>query len=499
MLLYTIEFNREERIIKMQKRKISAVLLALIVAQLVSCQEADQPNDLDTSSQDTTSQEETRKWLDSIPELNFEGKTFTVAVYENPDARNHVFSSEQDGDTINDAIYEATLNVSQRFNVNLEELVDDAYGGDSFRTNVMAGDAPFHVANTRAPNALSYYAEGLVTPIDQLEYIDLSQPYWAAEANAALSINGAHYTALGDMNLSAYDLTHVLLFNENLITDYKLDSPFELVESGKWTFDKMYEMMNAVSDDINGDSIFDQNDQYGYSAYARVVAQNFWIAGGINTVAKDENDIYTLNLSNENVVNYLTKVTERIMGGNIAYFNDVDGYYDAMPDWEIEMFKNDRVLFANSTLRYMESLRDMDTDFGIIPYPKQDEEQEKYYVRLGYWNAPLVPVTNAETEMTGALLEALNAEYNRVVRPKFFDTALKGKIARNEESVRMLDLILESRVIDVGDVLFSSSIRATLTDVFSKGSTDYMSSIDANRAKNEQELLDALPEGVETK
>lgn len=152
------------------------------------------------------------------------------------------------------------------------------------------------------------------------------------------------------------------------------------------------------------------------------------------------------------------------MGGNIADFNDVDGYYDAMPDWEIEMFKNDRVLFANSTLRYMESLRDMDTDFGIIPYPKQDEEQEKYYVRLGYWNAPLVQVTNAETEMTGAL----NAEYNCVVRPKFFDTALKGKIARNEESVRMLDLILESRVIDVGDVLFSSSICATLTDVFQK-------------------------------
>ena len=161
------------------------------------------------------------------------------------------------------------------------------------------------------------------------------------------------------------------------------------------------------------------------------------------------------------------------------------------------MFKNDRVLFANSTLRYMESLRDMNTDFGIIPYPKQDEEQENYYVRLGYWNAPLVPVTNQETEMTGVLLEALNAEYSRVVRPKFFDTALKGKIARNEESVRMLDLILDSRTIDVGDVLFSSTIRATINDVFQKGSTDFMSSIEANRQTNEKAIIDSMPKSVQ--
>ena len=116
---------------------------------------------------------------------------------------------------INDAIYEATLNVSQRFNVKLEEFIDESDTKEFFTTNVMAGDAPFHVSNTRAPNALSFYVEELIIPFDELEYIDLSQPYWAAEANSVLSINGVHYTALGDMNISAYDLTHVLLFNEN--------------------------------------------------------------------------------------------------------------------------------------------------------------------------------------------------------------------------------------------------------------------------------------------
>ena len=489
----------------MKKRITSSVLLLLVLAQLASCGGGSGGKDTSAANgEESTVPEETRVWRDSLPELDFEGKTFTIAIYENPDARNQVLSDEQTGDTINDAIYEATLNVSQRFNVKLEQLIDesDAPGSTAdtksfFRNNVMAGDAPFHVSNARCPNALSFYAEDLVIPFDELEYIDLSQPYWATEANATLSINGVHYTALGDMNLSAYDLTLVLLFNENLLKNYNLESPFDLVESGKWTFDKMYGMMTAVSSDLNGDGVFDENDQYGYSAYGRIVAQNFWIAGGIKTVTKDADDCYQLNLLNENAIDYLTKFTEKLMGGNLCYFNDINGWYNGMPDWEIEMFKNDRVLFAGSSLRWMEALRDMNTDFGIIPYPKQDEAQEKYYVRLGYWNAPLVPVTNQETEMTGALLEALNAEYSRVVRPKYFDTALKGKIARSEESVRMLDLILDSRTIDIGDSLFSGTIRATITDVFMRGSTDFMSSIEANRQTNEKALMDGMPKSVQ--
>ena len=180
----------------MKKRITSSVLLLLVLAQLASSGGGSGGKDTSAANgEESTVPEETRVWRDSLPELDFEGKTFTIAIYENPDARNQVLSDEQTGDTINDAIYEATLNVSQRFNVKLEQLIDesDAPGSTAdtksfFRNNVLAGDAPFHVSNTRAPNALSFYAEELIIPFDELEYIDLSQPYWADEANAANTI-----------------------------------------------------------------------------------------------------------------------------------------------------------------------------------------------------------------------------------------------------------------------------------------------------------------------
>ena len=61
----------------------------------------------------------------------------------------------------------------------------------------------------------------------------------------------------------------------------------------------------------------------------------------------------------------------------------------------------------------------------------------------------------------------------------------------------MLDLILDSRTIDVGDSLFSGTIRATITDVFTRGSTDFMSSIESNRQTNEKALADAMPQKAE--
>ena len=154
----------------MKKQITLSVLLLLMLAQLVSCGSEGSPNDITTpDGTESNVPEETRIWRDSLPEQNFEGKTFTIAIYENADARNHVFSNEQTGDTINDAIYEATLNVSQRFNVKLEEFIDESDTKEFFTTNVMAGDAPFHVSNTRAPNALSFYVEELIIPFEELE------------------------------------------------------------------------------------------------------------------------------------------------------------------------------------------------------------------------------------------------------------------------------------------------------------------------------------------
>ena len=61
-----------------------------------------------------------------------------------------------------------------------------------------------------------------------------------------------------------------------------------------------------------------------------------------------------------------------------------------------------------------------------------------------------VPMTTSDPERTGIVLEAMAAESMYTVTPAYYDVALKGKYARDEESLDMLDIILESRCYDLG-------------------------------------------------
>ena len=96
-------------------------------------------------------------------------------------------------------------------------------------------------------------------------------------------------------------------------------------------------------------------------------------------------------------------------------------------------------------------LRNMDTDFGIIPYPKYDETQEEY--RTTSHNAVSMmcfPVTVKDPEMSAIITEALCAESYRNVIPQYYDIALKAKGARDDESGEMIDLIRDGLIFDFG-------------------------------------------------
>jgi len=93
-----------------------------------------------------------------------------------------------------------------------------------------------------------------------------------------------------------------------------------------------------------------------------------------------------------------------------------------------------------------------------LPFPKFDEQQTEYY------NAPTenytvlcVPVNTLNVEMVGALVEALSAESKYTVMPAFYEAALQGKYTRDNESLRMLDMIMNGRNFDIA-TLYTMSL-----------------------------------------
>ena len=63
-----------------------------------------------------------------------------------------------------------------------------------------------------------------------------------------------------------------------------------------------------------------------------------------------------------------------------------------------------------------------------------------------------MPKTVQDPEFVGIITEALNAESMREVYPAYYEIALKKKYSYDDESVKVLDMVVDNRVFDFGYV-----------------------------------------------
>ena len=487
-------------------RKIFAILCLtaiLILSPLIaSCNAANEPSgetDSGANEGDGGAAEENAQanedpfalYSDELGEYDFGGDEFIIQMFENENVHNHIDTEEENGEVFNDAMYRRNRSVEERFNVLIKEkVVADGANGQTKKV-ILSGDTDvFDMFDSRCPDALANWQEALVISYKDIPNIDLSKPYWNRTANKTLTIGDNQYVAIGNFNFASYEISHALLFNKGIIKDFSLEDPYKLVREGKWTFGKMEEMMKAVISDLNGDGAMDGEDRYGYLANPKEVLPNFWIAAGAFSVGKDEADMPYLAMGNEKFMNAFTKTFEMLWDTG-AYYLGKGG--PDIPEYAISMFSDNQSLFMDSTLFVIEKIRSMEIDFGIIPYPKYDEAQDNYVSRIEYYMAMQIPVTNPDPARAGVMLEALNSESAKTIIPAYHEVALKTKYARDDESSEMLDLIMNSLVVDIGDTTLCDKIRdAFMATMFEKNDRNLASKIESTEAII-QKFIDKIP------
>lgn len=160
----------------------------------------------------------------------------------------------------------------------------------------------------------------------------------------------------------------------------------------------------------------------------------------------DDEGNLTLALYNDKFVNMYKRVYD-FMHDSPAAFSMKTLLNDRQQ--EVTVFVNDRCLFYPERFRTASTFRDMNSDFGFVPYPKYDEAQEEYHT-ISHDNYSLlcVPITTGNLEMVGAVTEAMAAESYRTVTPAYLDIALKEKYSRDEGSKKMCDLLIEGTVFE---------------------------------------------------
>ena len=424
-----------------------------------------------------------------LPVRDLGGAEFMIAYNNCPNIHGSVIPDEETGDVLNDTQFRRNMTIEETYNVSLVQY-DYNDTESTVRNAVTAGEDAYDLIMLRCPQALTWWKEGLLIPFDALPNLNLEKGYWDQNINDALSIGGVQYIAEGAFNLDIYDLTFCLLFNKTLAAQFDLDDHYAAVKNGTWTYEQMLAQMQAVSADINGDGKQDEADRWGYTSHPKMVAPGFWIGGGVTSITKDADDIPYISMTEERFISAFDAYMALAHDSNAAYLTEGDKL--DIPTECRTVFEEDRALFIDMSFFFIESMRGMDTDFGIIPYPKYDEAQENYHTRVCYYFPVVVPSTNADTDMTGYLLEILNYRSYHDVIPAYYDISLKTKGARDEASAQMLDLIFSSRVIDIGDSTLCDVIRDNfMFQMMKTDKRDLVSTVERNR-KTIEKRLDTL-------
>ena len=457
----------------MKKKLMSAILAALMLASsaaMFSCSDAGTSEEANTDTAAPSASEEIVEEAEpeveeikpDLPaDLKFTGSTFTFGVVDNANARNFLVMEELTGEALNDAQYSVIETAQEELDITIEQnvLTTGYPAAGSLTPLIAAGDDTIQVANVFCVDTTTLLTGGQILDYKDVPHIDLDKPYWDKSVNNELMLGNMRYAAIGDLSISTHDLTYILLFNKQSIIDFGMESPYDLVNSGKWTVDTMAAMMEGATMDANGDGQWTRDDKYGYAAHTKMTLPSFWIGAGFQTIALDETGTPQLHIGDEAFVNFFDKVFQ-ITYDNGSKYNGADrNDGQDVPTVSRELFQEGKVLFIDCSMFWVGSLRDMETDFGILPYPKLDESQANYHARVSYYMPPVLPATNTNLELTGAVLELTNYLAKKEVTPAYYDIALKGKVSRDEESVAMLDLIFANRVIDLGDTLFCSDVR----------------------------------------
>lgn len=474
-----------------KKRILAALLAALMLASsLASCSEKAAEETKDTTAADTEASpagvEETAadteaaetsdgligvdlsyNWKEGVDQNNYDGYTFTILngctatwySYLN------VIVEETTGEPVNDGIYERTQRVNEYLNVNIaEHQVSDSAA--ELRNSVKGGTDDFGVALCTLMGDFAIAQEGNVYDLNTLAGLHLDGVWWDQNANEDLAINNKLYFTTGSFDTTRFDSIRALYFNQQLIKDYNLTNPYEMVDNNEWTIDNFAAMLEAGVHDADGDGLWTDKDKYGWITYNEIGIDMLTRGCGVNYIDKDPETGYLIDgTDGEKLIDVYTKIYDMYWGGNDVFDirqSRFTPYLRGKGDRIIqELFMENATIFYSECMAWTRELRNMEADFGIVPPPKYNQDQERYYSIILNPFMQMIPVTVEDVNRNANILDALNAASHDTVMEGYVNITLQGKSSRDEDTVRMLRLVFDDLSYNLH---FSNiTIRSTVT------------------------------------
>ena len=472
------------------KRKISLLLAVMMLLSVMvifsSCGndngDAAATTTVTTAPQNGGTSNTEENIFEDVPTGSYGGYTFQFLNNTSNYAITTIVPNETT-DTVDAAMFARNAYVKEKLAIDIIEVrqtYDEVRSTMSSLTssNDFEYDAVYNEVHLQTPLAQS----GTYLEVDDLDsYINLSKPWWFTDAMESISIDGNGFELFGDLQLMYYDSIWGMTFNQQDFLDNKQSFPYDLVRSGDWTLEELEKLMKATYQKPGA-------EHYAMASHKDFISAMI-AACDFALVTQDDDDVLKVFEDEERFVEVYTSI--------MTLFYSSTGYEKmnyVVPDYNASSYTSGqwasdtdtwsgkfplgKSTFMAGTIGDIRAVRSADFQYGIIPFPKYDTDQEQYVSWVYRGAASLgVPATSPNVEQTCVILENLAAYSYKLVKHEYYDVVVQGRTVRDNDSIEMLDIIFGHTDLGVTYLGIDTTYRLGLSDQIRKSMSDNVTEI----------------------
>ncbi len=435
--------------------------------------------------------------------VDMDGYEFTALARQTSWFANEVTAEPDTGDQILQAVYDRNWAVEEKYNC----LMSQAFIGENewttWQTSVKAGDNAYKYGLNHMMQTATEALTGTMLNLKLLPNVNLEADYWNQSMNKEMTIANKLYFTANEFCTSSVYFTWLMIFNMEMCAERGIDV-YGMIDDGTWTIDNLYNIVSTSYEDNGNGTVDFVEDTFGLTSHNNTVMANYIFAFDIPVVHLDAAGkvVVDFNDANTPMITAVEKVYDLFYNsanGGIIMKDSMNTYGLLHDEALCTKFSTGTALFTNTRLLGLEILRTSDVKYGIIPFPKFNEEQEGYYSHIdGRGSLIFVPYTLPENEYeyVGLLLDDLAKMTKEDVMPVIQNAALIGRYSEDSDAYKCLEMTLNGRTYAFAyvfnSVLKTSAPYWSMPNIIKGGTNSFTDYWKAKSRTAEREINNAF-------
>ena len=487
--------------------------LLLVVSCFAGCASENGPSDEVTTPRAEVTEgtaaatEESKAEESTAPtfaEADYGGETFTVYMRVNSTYNAEYIDAEgENGDVMNDNVWRRNVAVEEKYKISIETKTAKK-PHSTVVSDISSGALDYDLIIDRRCELASLATSGVFADFNKMG-IDFSRPWWDDNAKG-YEIAGRRFFMANDVNVNNLSGARFLYFNKDMVNSFKLDQPYELVKKNQWTLDNFLVLVRSASETrAEGElGIYGLLRETGASNGNHM---HLLVGCGVKATEVDASGELSLTITDQiekisNIYEKLKPVLEDTTHAltydqTCTMFNN--GTYKNKFDQGRGAFAAGHFLFVQNGMGVAVQFADMSDDYGLVPNPKYDSDQQNYYHKIDKYSVIwAVPKADGvvDYERVANVFDYWAYVSSNTVMPAFYEITIKTRRFSDATASDMLDIVKGSLVYDVCDI-FGINVNESLDAAFTSGNV--ASTIGGTYRSTTARALDKLVNDIKEK